>query len=227
MPLVDEPVAHIDPLGPEEITAFLAACPSWWRPYFRVAFYTGIRPNEAAALKWGDVDWHRGSFHIGAGVYRFVEGSPKTKSSIRDVDMLAPAVAALKEQKAQQSAQRLKMGQGAPEVGKDYIFTGPDGGMFNSNAVRDRVWSKTLTAAKLRRRVMHQTRHSFASNALASGESPTWVAAMLGHKGVEILFSTYAKHIPNRSRHDGTAFAARMGEPPTAHQGRQVAEEMA
>ena len=31
-----EPRAEIDPLSPEEIAAFLAACPSYWRPYFTV-----------------------------------------------------------------------------------------------------------------------------------------------------------------------------------------------
>src|SRR5262245_8161982 len=48
--------ADVDPFSPEEIAAFLAACPAAWRPYFTVAFWTGVRPGELAALKWGDVD---------------------------------------------------------------------------------------------------------------------------------------------------------------------------
>jgi integrase len=227
--LLKEPKADIDPLGPEEVSAFLAACPSWWRPYFTTALFTGFRPNEAAALRWGDVDGPRASFRIRAGLYRWQEGTPKTESSIRDVDMLPMVVDALKAQKAQQAAQRLKMGKGAPEVGADYVFTGPDGGRFNINFVRDRVWYKTLTAGKLRRRTMYQTRHSFASNALAAGENPAWVAAMLGHKGAEILFDVYARYIPNKTRRDGSAFAARMdGESQKAViQGRQTAEQNA
>ena len=57
---------------------------------------------------------------------------------------------------------------------------------------------------------MYQTRHSFASNALAAGEPPSWVAAMLGHTTPEMLFTVYARYIPNRTRHDGTALLARM-----------------
>jgi integrase len=125
--------------------------------------------------------------------------------------MLPPVVRALKEQRSQQAAQRLKLGQGAPEVGKDFVFTGSGGGLLNINFLRDRVWYPTVTRAKLRRRVMYQTRHSFASNALAAGESPAWVAAMLGHKGAEILFNVYARYIPNRTRRDGSALAAHMG----------------
>jgi hypothetical protein len=39
---------------------------------------------------------------------------------------------------AQQAAERLKRGRGAPEAGQDYVFTGPEGGLLNVNALRDR-----------------------------------------------------------------------------------------
>jgi integrase len=66
------------------------------------------------ALKWGDVDWTRATFRIRAGRYRGVESTPKTIGGIRDVDMLPRVVEALKTQKAQQAAARLKLGLGAP-----------------------------------------------------------------------------------------------------------------
>jgi integrase len=128
---------------------------------------------------------------------------------------------ALKVQKAQQAAERLRAGRGAPEPGQDYVFTGPEGGLVNVNALRDRTWYPTLATAGLRRRIMYQTRHTFASNALAAGEAPSWVAAMLGHTSPEMLFSVYARYIPNRTRRDGSALLSRMterkdGEPETA-----------
>jgi len=57
---------------------------------------------------------------------------------------------------------------------------------------------------------MCQTRHTFASNALAAGESPSWMAAMLGHASPEMLFSVCARYIPNRTRRDGSALLHRM-----------------
>jgi len=57
---------------------------------------------------------------------------------------------------------------------------------------------------------MYQTRHTFASNALAAGEAPSWVAAMLDHASPEMLFSVYARFIPNRTRRDGSALVNRM-----------------
>jgi integrase len=205
-----EPRTEVDPLDPDEVTAFLAACPTWWRPYFTVAFWTGARPNELAALRWGDVDGGRGIVRIRAGRYRGKEGPPKTASSVRDIDLAPPVVDALKAQKAQQAAERLKAGRGAPEPGQDYVFTGPESGLLNVNALRDRTWYPTLTKAGLRRRIMYQTRHTFASNALAAGEAPSWVAAMLGHASPEMLFSVYARYIPNRTRRDGSALLSRM-----------------
>jgi integrase len=68
-------------------------------------------------------------------------------------------------------------------------------------------WYPTLTTAGLRRRIMYQTRHTFASNALAAGEAPSWVATMLGHTSPEMLFSVYARYIPNRTRRDGKCVA--------------------
>jgi integrase len=46
-----EPQTEVDPLDPMEVTAFLTACPPWWRPYFTVALWTAARPNELAALR--------------------------------------------------------------------------------------------------------------------------------------------------------------------------------
>ena len=78
----------------------------------------------------------------------------------------------------------------------------------NVNALRHRY--PTLARAGLSRRIMYQTRHTFASNALAAGKAPSWVAAMLGHASPEMLFSVYARYIPNRARRDGSALMHRM-----------------
>jgi integrase len=181
-----------------------------------VALWTGARPNELAALRWGDVDGGRGVRPHPGGPLSREGGPPKTASSVRDIDLSPPVVDALKAQKAQQASERLKAGRGAPEPGQDYVFTGPESGLLNVNALRDRTWYPTLTKAGLRRRIMYQTRHTFASNALAAGEAPSWVAAMLGHASPEMLFSVYARYIPNRTRRDGSALLSRMTEPQDA-----------
>ena len=210
-----EPKSDVSPFSPEEVEQFLAKCPPWWRPYFVTAFWTGARPNELAALKWGDIDWTAKTCSIRRGRYRGIEGTPKTKQSERTLELLPPVIEALTLQKAQQAAYYLRQGAGAPNPGEDYIFTGPEGGFLNTNYLREHIWYATLTAAKLRHRTFYQTRHTFASNALAAGEAPSWVSQQLGHSSPEMLFQVYARWIPNRTRRDGSALLLRMtqGEP--------------
>ena len=114
------------------------------------------------------------------------------------MDILPPVAEALKVQKAQQAAQRIKAEVGAPERGEDYVFTGEKGGLLNINHLQERIWYPTLTKAGLRRRTMYATRHSFASNALAAGEAPSWVAAMMGDS-VEMLFKAVCPVYPEQN----------------------------
>jgi len=53
---------------------------------------------------------------------------------------------------------------------------------------------------------MIETRHTFASWALAAGESPEWVARTLGHVDTTMVYRTYGCYIPNLTRKDGSAF---------------------
>jgi len=207
-----EEKTEVDPLAPDEVAAFLDECPVWWTPFFTVSFWSGARPGELAALKWGDIDGRTNKFRIRARRYRGDESTPKTRSSTRDVDMLPPVIESLKVQRSQQAAMRLKRGEGKPGTGNDYVFTGPEGGFLNLNFLREKIWYPTLEAAKLRRRTFYQTRHTFASNALAAGENPKWVADTLGHKSTEVLFEVYERFIPKRTRRDGSALIVRMQE---------------
>ena len=53
--------------------------------------------------------------------------APKTTRSVEDIDLILAATEALKTPKAQQAAERLKGGRGAPKPGQDCVFTRPEG----------------------------------------------------------------------------------------------------
>lgn len=55
-------------------------------------------------------------------------------------------------------------------------------------------------------RRMYETRHTFASWALAAGETPEWEARTLGHVDTSMVYKTYGRYIPNLTRQDGSAF---------------------
>ncbi|MBN2032001.1 MAG: DUF1864 family protein [Deltaproteobacteria bacterium] len=50
---------QIKPLSMDEVKRFLACVRPFYRPFFQVAFFTGIRAGEMAGLKWENVDSDR------------------------------------------------------------------------------------------------------------------------------------------------------------------------
>jgi integrase len=71
----------------------------------------------------------------------------------------------------------------------------------------NRVWKPLLSNLGLAYRRPYQTRHTAATLMLAAGESPEWVARVLGHTTTQMLFSTYSRYVPNLTRQDGSAMA--------------------
>jgi integrase len=152
------------------------------------------------ALKWTNVDFEMRCITVREGRVLGIEGPPKTISSYRDIDMLAPLFEALRKHRQE------------VRPGSTYVFPGKTGRPLEVNNLRKRVWYPAIAAAGLRRRTMYQTRHTFASLMLGHGEDPLWVARMLGHAGLDMIFKHYGKFIRNRSRKDGGRFLEGLKE---------------
>ena len=88
---------------------------------------------------------------------------------------------------------------------KSFEISGSTGALHRDN-MRNRIWTPTLVQAGLRHRNPYQTRHTFASLMLDQHEDPAWVARMLGHTTLRMLYERYGKFIRNRPRHDGERF---------------------
>jgi integrase len=65
--------------------------------------------------------------------------------------------------------------RGASQLRSPYVFPSQTGGPLDITNLRERVWKPALRRAKLRYRTMYQTRHTFATLALQSGEQIGWV----------------------------------------------------
>ena len=183
-----------DPLSFHEMKRFLDHVDPRNGSYFTAAFLTGMRPNELIALKWTNVDFEMRCITVREGRVLGTEGPPKTISSCREVDMLDPLLEVLRQ-----------LRQASPRDA-GHVFTNRHGNPLEVNNLRNRVWYPTLKKAGLRKRTMYQTRHTFASLMLSHGEDPLWVARMLGHASLDMIFKHYGKFIRNRSRKDGGRF---------------------
>ncbi len=186
------------PLNFEEKARFLTAVPLRWRPYFEVAFGTGLRPSEQVALTWERIDFAGKRIAVREGWRKGQQTNLKVAAANRDIDIL-PAVRKALEM------QRLIAG------GSPLVFPNPRGGHVNVSNLRRRVWYVTLEKAGLKRRDLYNTRHTFATHALASGEDPGWVAKMLGHTTLLMLMTRYYRYIPNLMRQDGSLLARQLG----------------
>ncbi len=95
MPLIGNLRAHNpkpDPFSFDEVLRILDAARDWERGFLTLLFGTGMRPNEALALRWCDIDFTRRSIMVRRNRTRYGEGPVKTRRSEREVDMV-PSVA--------------------------------------------------------------------------------------------------------------------------------------
>ena len=159
-----------------------------------------MRPDEQIALKWPQVDLVQKKLSIRESRVQGFEGPPKTEASEREIDMLPMVEQALLAQREVSVHQ------------STYVFCSKVNGPLDICNLRERVWKPTLKAAGLRMRHFYNTRHTFASLMLGSGENIGWVARMMGHKDIQMVLKRYHKFIPNLTWRDGSAFLEKASQ---------------
>ena len=185
---------QISPLSFDEVDLFLNTVSQFYRPFFEVAFYTGMRGGEMSALKWKNVDFKRKIIMIVETRVYGEEGRPKTNSSYRDIDILPMVYDALKEQATRT---RLK---------SSYVFLNMDDKPIDVETLRKNAWTNGLKKAGIEYRPMIQTRHTFATMMISSGENLGWVQKMMGHSSLKMITDKYFAYVPNMTHNDGSKF---------------------
>ena len=154
--------------------------------YFRFAFYTGMRPEELIALQWGDIDFGMNTARVQrVRTFRGSEREGSKTHSVRDVDLVAGALDALKVMKAYTF---LKQDSAAT------IFEHPVTGkpFHDERAQRDTFWVPTLRRLGIRSRRCYATRHTYAT-VLLHGVPPAYIAHQLGHVDSKQVHEKYAR----------------------------------
>lgn len=181
--------------------------------YFTWMFYTGMRPEEAIALRWSDVDFNRGQVLVQrVRTFKGSEWDDTKTYTERFVDLVPQAMAALK---VMEIYTRMKRN---PETGQEAdIFENPVTGRpwHDERSQRDHYWKPTLRALGIRERRAYCTRHTYCTAGLMGDVKPSYIAAQAGHS-LKMLLEVYARWIP---ANDGGAERLAMA----AAQGRTVA----
>ncbi len=160
----------------------------FYYPVIYTQFWTGIRPSEATALKWGSIDLDRGTFSITRSRHLGEENTTKTKGSWRTIRLLPNVEDLLKQSKP------LRVTEG------DYLFTNTEGGPLDQDQWRKDYWYKSLRALSIRERKFYATRHTYISVALSAGVNIKWLAEQCG-TSVAMIEKHYGRYI----RDDGDA----------------------
>ncbi len=180
------------PFSKDEIFQILESCSLKIRAFFAIGFFTGMRTGEITALKWSDIDFNKKIISVKRSRNKGIETTPKTKSSIRNVEILDVLLPYLEN--------HLQF-----KTDSEYVFLARGNNPFNSsNKISTIYWKKVLKELNIPYRNLYQMRHTFASLMIASGEDILWVANMLGHKNSNITLSTYAKYMKDDKKKRGT-----------------------
>ncbi|MBB6578128.1 integrase [Comamonas odontotermitis] len=175
----------ISPFTHTEREAILGACRPDERPTFQFWFNTGLRPGELQALDWKHIDWDKATARIVQNQVAGVIKAPKTAAGIREVDLNADAMEALR---IQRSISQLK---------GDRVWLNPSTlePWATDAQVRKNAWLPIMKRSGIPYRNPYQIRHTYASTLLTAGANPWYVAQQLGHEDVEMVFRTYGKFI--------------------------------
>ena len=146
----------------------------------RLLLLTGCRKGEILNLLWDEVDLDARELRL-----------PDTKTGPRTISLSAEAADVL---------------AGVPRVeGNPYVIPGKIAGRAMRNL--NDPWEVICERAGLKNLRIHDCRHSYASRALALGESLPMIGRLLGHTQVETT-ARYA-HLANASVHES---AVRVSE---------------
>jgi len=166
-----------DPLTDDEryrVLAYFRDERPIYYPFIAVLLLTGMRPSEAAGLRWSDIDLDRGTIEIRRSRVLWAEAAPKTAGSERTIRMTPELREVLRAL--------------APECSdlSVHVFRGRDGHPLHQDRVTQRHWRPALEALKIRRRDLYSCRHTFISLALTAGVNIKWLAEYCGTSVVMI-----------------------------------------
>ena len=155
-----------------------------------IAALTGLRIGELLALRWKHVDFTHDAIRVREAVYEGQFGSPKTKSSRRDVPMSQPVRKALLAQR----------GVSAGTDGETLVFACRNGSPLNPKNLLRRVLQPTCRELGLPVVGWHSFRHTHATLLGEVGESLRTAQAILGHSDLKTTLNVYTHAIPESQK---------------------------
>jgi len=174
-----------DPFTDEErdkILGYFKNKNPFYHPFVFTQFWTGMRPSEALALRWGDIDLKAEKASITKSRYYGAENATKTAASEREVSLLPTVVDVLREIKPLRVTE------------SEYVFKNRQGSPINEDKWRKKHWYRAVRALTIRERKFYATKHTYISVALSAGVNIKWLAEQCG-TSVVMIEKHYGRYI--------------------------------
>ena len=184
-----------------QLFQLLKTAPLKYRTFFTLAIYSGFRRGEMLGLEWKEVDWEHNvisvrrtsNYTASKGIYT---DTTKTKKSQRSLKFPQSVMDLLREYKAEQDEERIKLGTKWQDY--DRLFVKWDGRPMNNNTPY--FWLKEFCEENnFRFCDIHSLRHFYASALINEGVDAATVSGALGHSTITTTTSIYC-HVFNQAQ---------------------------
>lgn len=200
---------EIHPLDDQQLGALLAAAKGHLlEQLITVALFTGMRQSELLGLTWDAVDVDNGVISVNKQLSRREHrerhglfASPKSGKG-RTITAAPLVMRVLQAQRVRQAEQQLKAGP-LWDNPHGLVFTDAAGGFLDQRTI-DYQFRQLVTAAGLEGVRFHDTRHTYAVNAIRAGDDIKTIQSNLGHASAAFTLDRYG-HFTERMRQDSAA----------------------
>ena len=183
----------------EQQTLFMEyAKDSYLHNFFAVMLRTGMRNGEMRGLKYTDIDKKKNVIHVqrtlkyieGKG---YIEDTPKTRTSTRDIPLTAAILQLLDNQRNYWGFKVERMDR--------YLFCNENGEPLSRERVQseiDRIIKRIRAAGNEFPRITpHIFRRTFATRAIEAGMQPQVLKTILGHSSLAMTMDLYSHVLPD------------------------------
>ena len=189
-------------MSSEEVKSFIKTAKNHrLKVLFELMIATGLRPGEAYALQWADIDLEKGTLSVRRTLSRnskkeFVFKDPKTKKSKRSMRLPKGLIKSLKHHKRKQAEEILKAN---PEIysTSDLVFTARNGMPLDHSNVVNQVYKPMLEKAGLEAYRLYDLRHTCATLMIKANIHVKVVSERLGHASAMMTLDTYSHCLPD------------------------------
>lgn len=163
-----------------------------------VGLSTGMRRGEVYALRWKNVDLHKGLLRVVESLEQTKSGlifkTPKSAKGRRSIALSPVVVQELRRHKREQTTHRLALGP--VYQNNDLVFPRADGTPWPPNQVST-LFKHLVRGTALEWANLHTLRHTHATDLLREGIHPKVVSEQLGHSTVALTLDVYSHVMPS------------------------------